>query len=67
MAASVVPDSTKPNLQGCVADDTAPDATVYTDDASDYEGMPVDHQTAKQARSEYVRGDVRPNGTESSI
>ena len=65
VAARVVPDTTKDTLQGFVAEHAAPGATVYTDDAAAYDGMPFDHETVKHSRSEYVKGDVHTNGAES--
>ena len=65
VAARMVPDTTKPTLQGFVAEHATPDAAVYTDDAAAYQGMPFDHETVKHALSEYVRGDVHTNGIES--
>ncbi len=64
-AARVVESTDKPTLQGFVAEHAAPHATVYTDEASAYEGMPFDHETVKHSALEYVRGDVHTNGTES--
>ena len=51
VAARMVPDTTKPTLQGFVAEHATPDATVYTDDAAAYQGMPFDHETVKHALS----------------
>ena len=65
VVARVVPDTTKGTLQGFVAEHAAPGATVYTDEAPAYEGMPFDHETVKHSALEYVRGDVRTNGAES--
>ena len=65
VAARVVDRTDKPTLQGFVAEHTAPGATVYTDDAKAYEGMPFDHATVKHSLSEYVKGDVHTNGIES--
>ena len=44
---------------------TEPDATVYTDDASAYRGMPRRHEAVKHSVSEYVRGMAHTNGMES--
>ena len=44
---------------------TAPDATVYTDEASAYEGLPRPHESVKHSASEYVRGQIHTNGVES--
>ena len=65
VAARVVHSTDKPTLQGFVAEHAAPGATVYSDDASAYEGIPFDHATVKHALSEYVKGDVHTNGIES--
>ena len=63
--AKVVERTDKPTLQGFVTEHTAPGATVYTDDASAYEGLPFDHETVKHSLSEYVKGDAHTNGIES--
>ena len=55
----------KETLQGFVSKHTAPGATVYTDDASAYDGLPFDHATVKHSLLEYVKGDVHTNGIES--
>ena len=65
VAARVVRSTDKSTLQGFVAEHAAPGATVYSDDAKAYQGMPFDHETVKHALSEYVRGDVHTNGIES--
>ena len=65
VAARVVHGTDKATLQGFVAEHAAPGATVYSDDASAYEGIPFDHATVKHALSEYVKGDVHTNGIES--
>ena len=54
-----------PALQGFVVENTAPDATVYTDEASAYEGLPRHHESVKHSASEYVRGQIHTNGVES--
>lgn len=41
VAAKVVESTDKPTLQGFVVEHTAPGATVYTDEASAYEGIPL--------------------------
>ena len=40
-------------------------ATVYTDDAAAYEGMPFHHESVKHSVSEYVDGQIHTNGMES--
>ena len=52
-------------LQGFVADHAAPDATVYTDDASAYKGMPFKHESVRHSTGEYVREMAHTNGVES--
>ena len=54
-----------PTLQEFVVENTAPDATVYTDDASAYTGLPRKHETVRHSVSEYVRGMAHTNGMES--
>ena len=63
--AQVVETTDKPTLQGFVLEHAAPDATVYTDEASAYEGLPRPHEAVKHSVSEYVRGQVHTNGMES--
>ena len=65
VAARVVRGTDKTTLQGFVAEHTAPGATVYTDEAGAYEGMPFTHAAVKHSLSEYVKGDVHTNGIES--
>ena len=63
--AKVVENTDKPTLQGFVVEHTAPGATVYTDEASAYEGLPFTHETVKHSVSEYVRDMAHTNGMES--
>ena len=63
--AKVTESVTAPALQGFVVEHTAPDATVYTDDALAYEGLPRHHETVKHSVSEYVRDMAHTNGVES--
>lgn len=65
VAARVVENTDKPTLQGFVIDHAAPDATVYTDEASAYEGMPFEHGAVKHSVKEFVRGQIHTNGMES--
>ena len=65
VAAKVIERTDAPTLQGFVGDHAAPGATVYSDDARAYEGMPFDHETVTHSLSEYVRGDIHTNGIES--
>ena len=52
-------------LQGFVSDHTDPAATVYTDEASAYKGMPFEHEAVCHSVGEYVRGQAHTNGMES--
>ena len=54
-----------PTLKGFVAEHAAPGATVFTDDASGYRGMPFDHESVNHSAGEYVRGMAHTNGIES--
>ena len=63
--AEVVSDTRAATLQGFVADHAAPGATVYTDDASAYKGMPFDHESVRHSVGEYVSDMAHTNGIES--
>ena len=63
--AAVVHATDAETLQGFVADYAAPGATVYTDEAKAYKGMPFKHETVKHSTSEYVNGMAHTNGIES--
>ena len=54
-----------PTLTGYVRDRTEADATVYTDEAKAYQGLP-NRETVNHGKGEYVRDDgVSTNGIES--
>ena len=63
--AAVVGSTDAKTLQGFVGDHAASDATVYTDEASAYKGIPQDHESVTHSVGEYVRGMVHTNGIES--
>ena len=63
--ARAVESTNKATIHGFVADHTAPDAMVYTDDALVYETVPNPHKVVNHSALEYVRGDVHTNGMES--
>ncbi len=63
--AEVIPDATSEVLQGNVAEWLKPDATVYTDGATAYKGLPFEHETVAHSVGEYVRGNVHTNGIEN--
>ena len=64
VSAAVVPDTTGQTLRGFVQTRTAPDATVYTDDASGYRGLP-NHTTVRHGVGQWVNGQAHTNGLES--
>ena len=52
-------------LHGFIGDHTDPSATVYTDDAAAYNGLPFDHESVNHSAGEYVRMMAHTNGIES--
>ena len=52
-------------LQRFVRERAAPGATVYTDEARAYRGMPFAHEAVNHSIGEYVRGMAHTNGMES--
>ena len=50
---------------GVVAEHTAPEATVYSDEAIVYDSLPNPHEAVNHSALEYVRGGVHTNGIES--
>ena len=65
VTAKVVHSTNRETLQGFVTERTEPEATVYTDDATAYTGLPRTHETVKHSVGEYVRGQASTNGVES--
>ncbi len=65
VATAVVEHTDGPTLQGFVKSHTEAVATVYTDEASAYTGIPRDHDSVRHGKGEYVRDDVHTNGMES--
>ena len=63
--AHVVESTDRYTFQGFVLDNTCPNATVFTDDASAYINLPFNHQSVKYSVGEYVRGMAHTNGVES--
>ena len=55
----------KETLQSFVTEHTTEDATVYTDEAAAYVGLPRTHEAVKHSVKEYVRGQAHTNGVES--
>ena len=52
-------------LQKFVIETAATGATVYTDDASAYKGMPFDHASVRHSVGEFVQDMAHTNGIES--
>ena len=65
VSAQAVSETDGETLQGFVAGRAAPEATVYTDDAGAYHGLPFDHEAVRHSAGEYVRGMAHVNGMES--
>ena len=66
VAAKVVESEDGPTLKGFVRDHVKPGATLYTDEAGAYKGMPeFDHESVNHSVSEYVRDQAHTNGIES--
>ena len=65
VSAAVVRATDTATLQDFVTERATPNATVYTDEASAYTGLPFDHHTVKHSVGEYVDGKVHVNGIES--
>ncbi len=63
--AKVVQKTDRETLQGFVTESTDAGATVYTDEALAYEGLPRHHESVKHSVSEYVREQAHTNGMES--
>ena len=63
--AKVVKATDAKTLQKFVADTAASGATVYTDDAAAYKGMPFYHTSVRHSVGEYVDGMAHTNGIES--
>ena len=65
IASQVIEHTDASTLQGFVERSTEPEATVYTDEARAYRGIPRHHEAVKHSVSEYVRGMAHTNGMES--
>ncbi len=66
VAARVMEGTDATALQGFVRAHVEPGATLYTDEADAYAGMPeFDHEAVKHSAKEFVRGMAHSNGMES--
>ncbi|RKU06800.1 hypothetical protein C6502_19450 [Candidatus Poribacteria bacterium] len=63
--AEVAEDTKKATLQEFVVENTTQDATVYTDEAKAYIGMPRKHESVRHSIGEYVNDQIHTNGIES--
>ena len=63
--AKVVKTTDSKTLQGFVLAAALAGATVYTDDAKAYRGMPFDHTSVRHSVGEFVNGMAHTNGIES--
>ena len=63
--AKVVKATDAKTLQGFVLAAALAGATVYTDDAKAYKGMPFEHMSVRHSVGEYVDGMAHTNGIES--
>ncbi len=65
VAAQVVENTNRLNLQGFVASHAKAGTMVYTDDNRAYHGLPFPRETVKHSVKEYVHGQAHTNGIES--
>ena len=65
VSAKVIENSDRQTVQRFVTEKALPGATVYTDDAAAYKGIPYRHETVNHSAAEYVRGMAHTNGIES--
>ena len=65
ISARVVKGTDTKTLQGFVLAAAIAGATVYTDDAAAYKGMPFEHESVRHSVGEYVRDMAHTNGIES--
>ena len=65
VSAKVVENTDAKTLHKFVADNAADGATVYTDDAKAYWGIPFHHESVRHSVGEYVNGMAHTNGIES--
>ena len=63
--AKVVKMTNSKTLQGFVIATALAGATIYTDDAAAYKGMPFEHGSVRHSVGEYVDGMAHTNGIES--
>ncbi len=64
ISAGIIGNTDRATLQGFVAPQIADGATVYTDEAAGYQGLP-NHLPVRHGVGEFVRGQAHVNGVES--
>ena len=64
VSARVVTHTDRATLQGFVAEHVTPEADVFTDEASAYDGLPNRH-AIRHSAGQYVNGRIHTNGIES--
>ena len=66
ITATVLPDTKVRTIQDFVRSGVQPGATIFTDEATAYQGMPeFGHESVRHSVFEYVRGQAHTNGLES--
>ena len=65
ISATVVKAADATTLQAFIKDRVVEGATVYTDEASAYNGMPYEHEAVRHSAGEFVRDMAHTNGIES--
>ena len=63
--AAVIGNTDRKTLQGFVINNADLGATVYTDEAGGYKGLPFRHKAVKHSVGEYVKDRAHTNGIES--
>ncbi len=61
VSAKIVDEADAKILQAFVVDHAAPDATVYSDEAAAYKGMPFKHESVRHSAGEYVKEICGPH------
>ena len=65
VSAHAVLDADAKTLHGFIGTRVDPSATVYTDEAAAYKGIPYEHESVAHSAGEYVRDMAHTNGMES--
>ena len=65
IVAKVVPNTTAQTLQSVVVENSNENASVFTDEARAYKGIPRKHKAVKHSVGEFVDGMAHTNGIES--